>query len=149
MSTIVCSRAAKDINDCNSQLVPQFSRSSVTIKSAGFTNLNEVEIVPTTYVAALPPPSAEPTQIASTLNNYAGPSKALDGYFWMTGFDLTEVEGGTGHNRRGRDMRGKQCVYVTDVTNNISAAQLCRLQCSLVVNCKIIIENGTMRCERD
>ena len=149
MSTIVCSRAAKDIHDCNSQLVPQDRTSATTGKSCGFTNLNEVEIVPGTYAAALPPPSAEPTQLAATISQYGGVSKAIDGYFWMTGFDLTEVEGGTGHNRRGRDMRGKQCVYVTDVTNNISATQLCRLQCSLVVNCKMIIENGTMRCERD
>ena len=144
MSAIVCSRPAKDIHDCNSQLAPQ-----VTSKSAGYTNLNDVAVVPGTYAATLPPPSNEPTQLASTLSNFTTTGKAIDGYFWMTGFDLTEVEGGTGHNRRGRDMRGKQCVYVTDVTNNISAVQLCRLQCSLVVNCKIIIENGTMRCERD
>ena len=149
MSTIVCSRAAKDIHDCNSQLVPQERTSSTLGKSAGFTNLNDVAIVPNTYVAALPPPTNAPTQLAATLSKFGGVSKALDGYFWMNGFDLTEVEGGTGHNRRGRDMRGKQCVYVTDVTNNITATQLCRLQCSLVVNCKMIIENGTMRCERD
>jgi len=144
MSAIVCSRPAKDINDCNSQLTPQ-----VAAKSAGFTNLNDVQVVPGTYAAAIPPPSNDPTQLASTLNEFTTSGKAIDGYFWMTGFDLTEVEGGTGHNRRGRDMRGKQCVYVTDVTNNITASQLCRLQCSLVVNCKIIIENGTIRCERD
>lgn len=144
MSAIACSRPAKDIHDCNSQFAPQ-----VKDRSAGYTNLNDVAVVPGVYAATLPPPTNEPTQIASTLTNFTTAGKAIDGYFWMTGFDLTEVEGGTGHNRRGRDMRGKQCVYVTDVTNNISAAQLCRLQCSLVVNCKIIIENGTIRCERD
>lgn len=149
MSTIVCSRPAKDIHDCNSQLVPQQRTTALLGKSCGYTNLNDVPIVQGTYVSAIPPPATVPTQLASTMAIYTGVDKAIDGYFWMSAFDLAEVEGGTGHNRRGRDMRGKQCVYVTDCTNNITTGQNCRLQCSLVVNCKMIIENGTMRCERD
>jgi len=161
MSAVACSRSASDIGDSNSQLLRQnrigvsSSVPGTTGRSAGYTNLNGVTIHPDIYTATVGSPAAVPNQTAATLTRFGQDNRAIDGYFWATGFDTSENEPGTGHHRRGRDCVGKQCVYVSRQLNQIpSASTNCRLLSIFVIGAKMILDmtgdrdRGELRCER-